>query len=312
MSNIKKELLGLSDFAYGRLRGRLEGLTDDEYFWEPVPNCWKIHPDGQGDWGLLWDETPPFTTIAWRLSHIVDCLWAPRCALWLGLEPVPRDWNNRHPVTAGDAIALLENAHAVWRGYIEAVSEEKLWAKQGQIAYPYHEETSAAFVLHILDELIHHGAEVGVLRDLYRAQHSHDPFLDACFAGDRAAIDELRRADASVVDRALAERPELMRQAAATGRWKALPILAELGFAVDSPSGRTALHHAAGAGNVDAIKMLVELGADLTIKDPTYQATPLGWAEYTSAQTSIGLASPAPPSGAVEYLRSLEPAGQTS
>lgn len=312
MSNIKKELIGLSDFAYGRLRGRLEGLTDDEYFWEPVPSCWTIHADGRGDWGMVWDEPAPFTTIAWRLSHIVDCLWAPRCALWLGLEPVPREWDNRHPVTAEDAIALLERAHAVWRGYIEAMSEERLWQKQGEIAYPYHEETSAAFVLHILDELIHHGAEVGVLRDLYRAQNAHDPFVEACFAGDRAAIEELRRSDPSIVERALKEQPELMRTAASTGRWKALPILAEFGFTVDSPSGRTALHHAAASGNVEAVRTLVELGADLTIKDPTYHATPLGWAEFMSRQTSIGLASPAPPSETVEYLRSLTPADQSS
>ena len=28
------------------LRPRLEGLTDDEYFWEPVRDCWTLHRDG--------------------------------------------------------------------------------------------------------------------------------------------------------------------------------------------------------------------------------------------------------------------------
>ena len=27
---------------------RYEGLTDSEYFWEPVANCWSIRPRGQG------------------------------------------------------------------------------------------------------------------------------------------------------------------------------------------------------------------------------------------------------------------------
>jgi len=27
-----------------RLRPRLEGLTDDEYCWEPVPGCWNVRP----------------------------------------------------------------------------------------------------------------------------------------------------------------------------------------------------------------------------------------------------------------------------
>jgi hypothetical protein len=30
-----------------RLRPRLDGLTDDEYFWQPVPDCWTISRRGQ-------------------------------------------------------------------------------------------------------------------------------------------------------------------------------------------------------------------------------------------------------------------------
>ena len=28
------------------LRPRLDGLTDDEYLWEPVPDCWSVRPGG--------------------------------------------------------------------------------------------------------------------------------------------------------------------------------------------------------------------------------------------------------------------------
>jgi hypothetical protein len=38
----KRELLDLSACAWHRLRGRLDGLTDDEYFWEPGPDVWTI------------------------------------------------------------------------------------------------------------------------------------------------------------------------------------------------------------------------------------------------------------------------------
>lgn len=27
-----------------QLRPRLDGLSDDEYFWQPVPGCWTVHP----------------------------------------------------------------------------------------------------------------------------------------------------------------------------------------------------------------------------------------------------------------------------
>jgi len=29
-----------------QLRPRLDGLTDEEYFWEPVPGMWSIRPRG--------------------------------------------------------------------------------------------------------------------------------------------------------------------------------------------------------------------------------------------------------------------------
>lgn len=38
------------------------------------------------------------------------------------------------------------------------------WRQSG----PYAEGTRVSWVLHVLDEVIHHGAEVGLLRDLYR------------------------------------------------------------------------------------------------------------------------------------------------
>ena len=30
----------------GQLRPRLDGLTDAEYLWEPVPGAWNVHVDG--------------------------------------------------------------------------------------------------------------------------------------------------------------------------------------------------------------------------------------------------------------------------
>ena len=38
------------DFHYRQLfRPRLEGLTDDEYLWEPAPAAWSIRPRGTCD-----------------------------------------------------------------------------------------------------------------------------------------------------------------------------------------------------------------------------------------------------------------------
>ena len=46
----------------------------------------------------------------------------------------------------------------------------------------------------------------------------------------------------------------------------------------------TALHHAVWSASLDAVKVLVEAGADLTRRDTIYDGTPLGWAEHARGQ----------------------------
>ena len=76
-----------------QLRPRYEGLTDAEYFWEPVANCWNIRPRGQGRAAIaagggefvidFADPEPspaPVTTIAWRLAHLIIGVFGSRVA----------------------------------------------------------------------------------------------------------------------------------------------------------------------------------------------------------------------------------------
>jgi hypothetical protein len=58
----------------------------------------------------------------------------------------------------------------------------------------------------------------------------------------------------------------------------------------------TALHEAAGAGELDAARMLIGLGADPGIEDGRFHATPLGWAEHFGQRATA------------DYLRPLTPA----
>ena len=66
---LKSELVDLSDEVWQRTRARVEGLTDEEYLWEPADGCWTIRqrPDGSwmADWPLPRPEPEPFTTLAW-------------------------------------------------------------------------------------------------------------------------------------------------------------------------------------------------------------------------------------------------------
>ncbi|MGV3707274.1 MAG: ankyrin repeat domain-containing protein, partial [Gemmatimonas sp.] len=56
--------------------------------------------------------------------------------------------------------------------------------------------------------------------------------------------------------------------------------LADPGAAIDSTTGYTALHGAAFAGNVAAIDVLLEHGADVRLRETKYGATAIGWAQY--------------------------------
>jgi hypothetical protein len=165
------DLLGLSDdFAWQRLRGRLTGLTDDEYRWEPVPDCLTVRAVGDGTFrsdGHTTDRV--FSTLSWRLSHIAALLAEDRNAVWLGRPPTTAEQHG-DPGTAADALAALDAAYATWRGVLTGCTE--LGNPIGPVGHQFADDTRRAFVLHILDELIHHGAEAALLRDLYEAQHT--------------------------------------------------------------------------------------------------------------------------------------------
>jgi hypothetical protein len=174
MELIKQDLLDLADFAYTRLRDRLAGLTDDEYFWEPAAGCWSVRRAEDGTYRMdgapVPPDPPPLTTIAWRMCHLVGMLAAGRNATWIGVTPSGAPDGAGEPGTARAAVERLAGAYAMFRGHVAAVDAGTLADPMGAVAGFYARGTRASFVLHELDELIHHGAEVATLRDLYRAQ----------------------------------------------------------------------------------------------------------------------------------------------
>ncbi|MEV4200064.1 DinB family protein [Micromonospora globbae] len=162
-----------------QLRDRLDGLTDDEYFWEPVPGCWSVRPRGAGtapvragsgamtiDFAMPEPEPRPFTTIAWRLGHVIVGVLAVRNAAHFGRAPTDYE-SFAYAPTAAAALAQLDAEYATWQAGVESLGESDLARPCGAAEGPYAEWPLAALVLHINRELIHHLAEVCLLRDLY-------------------------------------------------------------------------------------------------------------------------------------------------
>src|SRR5258708_11488649 len=107
-----------------QLRPRLNGLTDEEYRWEPVPGGWNVRPRGTGtapvavgggeftmDYAMPEPDPPPVTTIAWRLGHIVVGGLAMRGASHFG-GPPDDDATHRYPGDAATSLAQPDAASA--------------------------------------------------------------------------------------------------------------------------------------------------------------------------------------------------------
>ncbi|MER7459248.1 DinB family protein [Micromonospora sp. NPDC126480] len=163
-----------------QLRPRLAGLSDDEYLWEPAPGCWSVRPRGTGtapvqagsgamtiDFAMPEPDPPPLTTIAWRLGHVIVGVLAVRNAAHFGRAPT--DYQSfAYAPTAAAALAQLDAEYATWQAGVESLGDTGLARPCGPAEGPYGERPMAALVLHINRELIHHLAEVCLLRDLYR------------------------------------------------------------------------------------------------------------------------------------------------
>ena len=280
---MKQELVLLSDEVWERLWRRFEGLTEAEYLWEPAPGCWTIRPRADGTWRSDWPlprpEPEPFTTIAWRLWHLIDMYGEDRAPRWLDLPPQgppigQDDPEGAPPSTAAEALEVLTRAHDRWDAHLALVSEEALAEPIGPVGGDYADRTRTSYVLHMLDEFIHHGAEISLLRDLWRWQHplDVDPHQERAMRGDLSLADGLGDLDRTAAT-------ELLRTAAAYGRWDLVAGLVSAGVALPV-GGWTPLHLAAGAGELAVVQLLVERGADLMARDPDFGAPPVEWARF--------------------------------
>ena len=165
----------------GHLRPKLDGLTDEEYLWEPVPGMWSIRPRAEAvsshaggggdlvaDFAFPEPEPPPLTTIAWRLGHISVGVLGIRANAHFGDGSMTYQ-NTVWPGTAKPALAFLDEQYAAWINGIRGLDAEALARPCGPAEGPWAAYPFAALIFHINREVLHHGAEVLLLRDLYRS-----------------------------------------------------------------------------------------------------------------------------------------------
>jgi hypothetical protein len=166
--------------AWPLARSRLAGLTDEEFRWEPVEGCWSLRRKGElrtplpadaapGDWWIDGVEPapdpPPFTTIAWLVSHMILGTWN-----WTDIiagRPIAPE--PALPSRADSAVGLWERVISSFERTVAAMPDEDL---RGTVGAWGGEVARSFLIAHVVAELLHHSAEVGRLRDLYRARES--------------------------------------------------------------------------------------------------------------------------------------------
>ncbi|HEX3087849.1 MAG TPA: DinB family protein [Ilumatobacteraceae bacterium] len=171
--NLSAVILEGLDNAWNPLLERLAGIADDEYMWEPTTSCWTVREDAEGrtvaDWADPDPVPAPVTTIAWRCWHIaVDCLdsYSSRLFGATGTGLSGLEWVH----TANEAQSMLAAAWDVFRAGVVDWGDDGVWKLLGPAWGPYAERTNLALAIHAQREVIHHGAEIALLRDLYRAR----------------------------------------------------------------------------------------------------------------------------------------------
>lgn len=178
--NWNNELVEQTDWYWrNQLRPRLDGLSDDEYFWEPVDGSWSVRPRGTStapitggsgdftvDFAVPEPDPPPVTTISWRLAHVIVGVLGMRVAGHFG-GPEMDYGSFAYAGTAAEALSQLDEAYAAWVKGVRGLGADGLARPCGPAEGEYADYPMATLVLHINRELIHHGAEIAVLRDLY-------------------------------------------------------------------------------------------------------------------------------------------------
>ncbi|ORA12497.1 DinB family protein [Mycobacterium arosiense] len=151
------------------------GPPNSPRIWEPVPDCWNVRPRADGgpgtgpftiDFAFQTPEPEPVTTIAWRLAHVIVGVLGMRAASHFGGPAMSYD-TFRYAGSADEALGQLDQAYESWSGGVRKLSATGLNRPCGPAEGPFADYPLAALVLHINREVIHHGAEIALLRDLY-------------------------------------------------------------------------------------------------------------------------------------------------
>jgi hypothetical protein len=161
------------------LRRVLSGISEQEFFWEPVAGCWTLHrrsetrgvSAGGGEWVIDYDlsqpQPAPFTTIAWRTLHLASVNYL----YWdYAFGSASLTFDLELPGEAAEATDWLFASHQPVADALTGLNDldlDKLVPTNWGEEWPLHR-----VIVTLINEQVHHGAEISLMRDLYRCRGS--------------------------------------------------------------------------------------------------------------------------------------------
>lgn len=174
------------------------GLTDEELLWEPAPGSWSVRPLEDSwtstpfivnGWVADFDAsakaarfsadgigTEPLTSIAWLFWHVGSQPGRTAELDFLGgAHTAESGWTSpyleTHPifVDAHDAVSTMRDGWRALDSALRSASDEDLERPKRFWGYggPGPMGTGGQIVASVLNEISHHGTQIGVLRDLH-------------------------------------------------------------------------------------------------------------------------------------------------
>lgn len=171
---------GQLGFSWLELSARLATLTQEEFEREPAPGSFRVVRRGQeraeraigaGEWVVEWPAAGDgggTRTVAWLVAHLTE-VYAERWEWTFGEHRLRRE-DLEYSGEVGAAVAALRGWVDQWIAGVASLGEDEVLT----VGLSQATEIDAAapfghLVLHLNRELIHHGAEICTLTDLYRA-----------------------------------------------------------------------------------------------------------------------------------------------
>ena len=188
-ASVLRNWMGVIDlYTLGRA---LDGLTQEEFDWEPHPGAWGVrrreacttpNPSGAADGPWVLDEdwalaeaadrgeaVQPMTTIGWLLNHFGAAPAITAELDFVGGPTVPTDevyhrmWGHTVLPDVDDAVARFRDGWATLAGTLRDVTDEML--ERDAPGHPWKRGDRAVSAM--LNEVSHHGTQICVLRDLF-------------------------------------------------------------------------------------------------------------------------------------------------